>query len=180
MRPDKTFASIAFLILALVLGAYAWSHWIAKPRITTKIVWFEKPIFIEKKTESRVGVPASSTTHPVRDTSLATLPRDSTNVDSLRKTLADMRELFIEKTDPFTTTFEDTLAFDDSLISFRAREITTIDCDPYSRLITKTREFQDAILKWAGVTTTETTTEIDWLLTAAAFIAGMVLALLLS
>ncbi len=180
MRPDKIFISLAVLVLALIAGAWAWSHWIAKPKITTKVEWFEKPIIIQPKSESHVGMPVPPSAHPMRETSLTAFPHDSTNIDSLKARNIALEALLAEKTNPFTTTFEDTLEFSDSLVSFRGREINTIDCDPWTRIITKTRIFKDAILKAAHVTTIETTTSINWFVTAIAFLLGVLTAISLS
>ena len=165
----STFVTIAFGLLLLIAGAYLWHRFIDKPRITTRIEWYEKPIFLPAKTESKVGKPAAPTPETAkRDTVFLAAPCDS------------LRKWAMEKMQPFQQTFEDTTAFVDSTAIFFAREITTIDVGPWTRLITKARHFEDAYLKAARVTTTETTTEVKWLVTAVAFVLGMLTALLLS
>ena len=162
------FFSLALLVLALILGAWLWRHFIDKPRISTRIEWYEKPIALPAKVESKVGrtVPLTPETAK-RESVFVAAPCDS------------LRDWAIEQLMPFSTTFEDTTSFSDSTTIFFAREITTIDADPWTRVITKARRFEDAYLKAARVTTTETTTEINWLVTGAAFVLGMLAALLL-
>jgi hypothetical protein len=163
----SNFLSFALIVLAVVAGAYAWHHWIEKPRIITKIEWFERQVVIPPKVESKPGIispPSSETAR--RDTIILTAPCDS------------LRELAQRLTGPFESFFVDSIAVSDSLGSFFAFELTTAQADPWTRIITKTRIFSDAILKLSRVETTETVTEIDWLVTAGAFIAGLLLALL--
>ena len=164
----SAFATIAFGLLLLIAGAFLWHRFLDKPRITTKIEWYEKPIFLPAKTESKVGKPAPTPETAKRDSVFLEAPRDSS------------RKWAMEKMEPFQQTFEDTTSFADSTAIFFAREITTVDVDPWTRIITKARHFEDAYLKAARVTTTETTTEINWLVTGIAFVLGMVAALLLS
>jgi hypothetical protein len=80
---------------------------------------------------------------------------------------------------PMRATFEDTVAFADSTIPFSAREFTAIEVNPWTRIITKARRFQDAVLRAARIETTETSTDIDWLFSLGAFVLGMIIALLL-
>ena len=165
----STFSTIAFGLLLLIGGAYLWHHFFNKPRITNRIEWYEKPIVLPAKVESKVGKPSPPTPETAkRDTVFRDAPCDS------------LRKWAMEKMKPLSATFEDSVAFADSTTIFFAREITTIDVDPWTRIITKARHFEDAYLKAAKVTTTETTTEINWLATAVAFVLGMLTALLLS
>jgi len=165
----STFVAIAFGLLLLIAGAYLWHHFFSKPRITTRIEWYEKPIFLPAKTESQVGKPTAPTPETAkRDTVFLEAPCDS------------LRKWAIEKMEPLSATFEDSVAFADSSAIFFAREITTVDVDPWTRLITKARHFEDSYLKAARVTTTETTTEVNWLVSAVFFVLGMLTALLLS
>lgn len=168
MRPDKIFLSLAFCALLLITGAWLYRKFVARPRVSTKIEWYEKRIEIPAKVEIKRGtdLPTSQTSPP--DTVWLSAPCDS------------VRDWAMRRMRPFTTTFEDTIGFADSLLSFSAREVTAIEADPWTRLITKARRFEDAILKAARVETTETVTETDWLVTLGAFIIGIVLALALS
>lgn len=165
----RSFLETALLVLALVIGAYLWRHHFDKPRVTTKIEWYEKPIVIPAKTESKqatVKPPTSETAR--RDTIILTAPCDS------------LRDLAMRLSKPISATFIDTVGFADSSAAFSAWEITTIEVDPWTRIITKAREFQDAYLKAARVETTETVTEVNWLFSLGAFVLGMLAALLLS
>jgi hypothetical protein len=165
----RSFLNIAAAVLILIIGAYLWNHFFNKPRITTKIEWYEKPIFLPAKVESKVGNPTPPTPETAkRDTVFLAAPCDS------------LRKWAMEKMQPLSAEFEDSASFADSTTIFFAREITTIDVDPWTRLITKARHFEDAYLKAARVTTTETTTEVNWLVSAVAFVLGMLTALLLS
>ena len=165
----SAFSTIAFGLLLLIVGGYLWHHFLDKPRIITKIEWYEKTLFLPAKTESKVGKPmAPSPETAKRDTVFRDAPCDS------------LREWAMEKMEPLSATFEDSVAFADSTTSFFAREITTVDVDPWTRIITKARHFEDAYLKAARVTTTETTTGINWYVTLGAFVLGMLTALLLS
>ena len=163
------FFSLALVVLALVAGAWAWRTFVQKPTVTTRIEWYEKPIVIPAKTESKqatVKPPTSETAR--RDTIINTAPCDS------------LRMLASRLSRPDSVVFVDSVAFADSLASFSALEITTVEHDPWTRIMTKARRFEDAILKVAKVTTTETTTEINWLASLGAFVLGMLAALLLS
>jgi len=163
----RTFLETALLILALIIGAYLWRHFVDKPRVTTRIEWYERPIVIPPKVESKLGTLGPFTPEEARrDTIINNAPCDSA------------RDLAMHLARPFSATFTDTTAFADSLVQFSALEVTTIKVDPWTRIITKTREYRDAILKAARVTTTEEVTRIDWLVTAGAFILGVLVVLL--
>ena len=80
---------------------------------------------------------------------------------------------------PMETIFTDTLAVADSMGSFFGIEVSTIDSDPWTGIITKATKFQNAVLKLSRVNTTETRTQIDWLISAGAFILGLLAAIIL-
>jgi hypothetical protein len=169
MKTGSGFLVVALIALSLVLGAVIWRSCVEKPRITTRIEWYEKQIVIPPKTETKPGktLPPSFETAR-RDTIILKEPCDS------------LRGWAVEHSKPFTATYLDTLDVKDSLASFWAQETTTVEVDPWTRIITKTRAVQNAILRAARVTTTETVTAIDWLVTAGALIVGLLVALFLT
>ncbi len=158
------FVNIALLVLALVAGSWAWHKFIEKPRIVTKIEWYEKPIFIKPTTQSHVGI---QTPIIERDTVFQTA-----SCDSLRRWAS-------EKLQPFRTTFTGDISADDSLGHFFTTVVDTIDADPWTRLITKATSYQHTLLKLSRVSTTETVTEINWYVSLGTFVLGLLIALLL-
>jgi len=160
--------NIAFIILALVLGAWAWNHYFAKPHITTQYERIERPVFIHDTTVIKQAIPAKPTAESAKhDSILVTAP-----CDSVRNIARDLGRRD-------SVVFKEEVAFSDSLASFHATEITTIVHDPWKHIFEKTREYEDAILSVLKVNTTVATTEISWVAVAIATLVGFVIALLI-
>ena len=163
----KYFFEISLIFLSFVLGAYLWRTFIQPPTITTRIEWFERPVFLPSKTESKPGNNAPSTSETARrDTIILTA-----SCDSLRDIARRLNQIF-------EATFIDSIAASDSLGSFFAIENTKLSADPWTRIITKERTFENAVLKLAHVQTTETIRETNWLMTGIAILVGLLIGLI--
>jgi hypothetical protein len=165
-----SFPLIAGICILLVLAGI----WIDRTILRTRIQRIEyqiveTPIEIPAKSETKKGVISAPTAETMkRDTVFLTAPCDS------------LRKWAMERLKPFRQSFIDTVDVKaDTTASFWAREITRIEVDPWTQVITKTRTYQDAVLRATKVTVYDTELIASPWWTAVAFVAGFVLALLI-
>jgi hypothetical protein len=162
---STSFLMFAFATLVFIAGAWIWHKFTNKPRIITKIEWYEKSVYLPPATESHHGQTIIINS---RDTVFRDAPCDS------------LRDWARTRLQPFSTVFSFPIAAVDSFGSFTVLEIDSVYTDPFTRTITLGRYFQDALLKLSRVTTTETVTEIDWFVSLGTFVLGVLIALLVS
>ena len=157
--------SLSLLVLALVAGAWGWRTFVAKPRIVTKIEWYDRTPFIKPTVQSQTG---TSTIIHTRDTVFQTAPCDS------------LRTWARDRLQPFRTIFTGDISTTDSLGSFFTTVVDTIDADPWTKIIVKATSYQNTLLRLSRVNTTITVTEIDWFVSLGTFVLGVLIALLIS
>jgi len=170
----KFTASLPLIVGICILLVLA-GIWIDRNVLTRRIQRveyevIETPVEIPVKTEAKKGIVSALTIETnKRDSAFAVSPCDS------------VRRWAIEHLKPFRQTFEDTVDVKaDTAGSFWAREITRVEVDPWTRLITKQRTYQDAILRATKVTAHDTELIASPWWTAVAFVTGFLLAVLVS
>lgn len=154
------------VILALIIGAKLWQSVFERSSTITTTTFIENRIEIPAKQESK---PSIDVQRPDTIKIIETMECDS------------LRDLMRAKMQIATQSFKDSLAAHDSLgSSFSVVSIDSLRFDPFKRIFDRSIHYRDAIFKAAHVKTVETKTTIDLLITALAFIAGLVIALLIN
>ena len=132
------------LLLAFASGAY-WQYdrdRNAPARVT--LTYIEHPVVIPAKEESKPAQPKPP--EPGRNRLIDSLISQAKRADSLEVMLRD-------KLEEWTVQFDDTISVKDSLGSFFARTLTTLDYDPVTEIIKKMVEFSDVKFTAAVINT---------------------------